>query len=56
MAIHLTGINPCEFKKKLVTLNCMHNLIYLSFFLVIAFQVHFTGHAEISHFDNSIIG
>ncbi len=60
MAIHLIGINPCKFKKKVVTLNCltMNNLIliYLSFFLVIAFQVHFTSHAKISHFDNSVIG
>jgi hypothetical protein len=58
MAIHLTGINSYNLTSELVIIKLtfdVYQLPYISVFLVIVI-LHFPGHSEIGHFDDSVIG
>jgi hypothetical protein len=59
MAIHLTGNNSYiikpDKKESIYRKNVLFLLPYFSLFLVII-VLHLSGHSEIGHFDNSVIG
>jgi hypothetical protein len=63
MAIHLTGINPYEYRNQTEFIffytsgvASLYQNACLACLFVIVFVVHFLGHAEIGHFCHSVVG